>query len=83
MILSGLFQIRSKSILGLSAEDSARSYLSGMIISCEIAESAAGGFTTSQPVLVIGGKQLADIYLLGLKLAFDSRRYTEPVDPYQ
>ena len=66
-LLSGLFQVRAKSILGLSAEEGARSYLSGMLIGCEIGESAAGGFATTQPVLVIGGKQLADIYLLALK----------------
>lgn len=66
-LLSGLFQVRAKSILGLSEENSSRSYLSGMLIGCEIAESAAGGFTTSQPVLVIGGAHLADIYLLALK----------------
>ncbi len=66
-LLSGLFQVRAKSILGLSAEEDARSYLSGMLIGCEIAESAAVGFDTTQPVLVIGGKQLANIYLLALK----------------
>lgn len=66
-LLSGLFQVRAKSILGLSAEESARSYLSGMLIGCELAESAASGFDTTQPVLIIGGEQLADMYLLALQ----------------
>ncbi|MEE4167195.1 MAG: 2-dehydro-3-deoxygalactonokinase, partial [Desulfocapsaceae bacterium] len=66
-LLSGLFQIRAKGILGLSAEESARSYLSGMLIGCEIAESAAGGFATSKSIIVIGGEQLADLYVLALK----------------
>jgi 2-dehydro-3-deoxygalactonokinase len=67
-LLSGLFQVRAKGILGLSVEDSARSYLSGMLIGCEIAESAASGFTTtSTSIIVIGGEQLADLYLLALK----------------
>lgn len=66
-LLSGLFQVRAKSILGLSAEDSSRSYLSGMLIGCEIAERVAAGFAASRPVLVIGEAHLADMYLLALK----------------
>lgn len=66
-LLSGLFQVRAKSILGLSAEDSTRSFLSGMLIGCELAESAASGFATDTSVIVIGGEQLTELYLLALK----------------
>jgi 2-dehydro-3-deoxygalactonokinase len=78
-LLSGLFQVRAKSILGLSAEDSARSYLSGMLIGCEIAESAAVGSAVSSSILVIGGEQLAELYLLALKEC-DLRGEAAPAD---
>lgn len=65
-ILSGMFQVRVQTILGLTLEQGGRSFLSGILIGGEIAEAITGGFDDFELVLVVCEKNLASLYLEAL-----------------
>lgn len=67
-LLSSLFQVRVNSILGLQPEKRGRSYISGMLLGCEIAEATGSGFSPQDmaPLLVIGSDKLSRLYLEAL-----------------
>jgi 2-dehydro-3-deoxygalactonokinase len=68
-LLSGLFQLRVRSILDLPPDMDGRSVLSGILIGCEVAEGSKEFVLQQQhtPVLVIGSQELTRLYLLALE----------------
>jgi len=65
-LLSGLFQVRVKTILGLSQEASHESYLSGLLIGTEIFEATQKGYISEQPLTIIGTNRLSKLYARAL-----------------
>ena len=65
-LLSGLFQVRVETILGLESEADSSSQVSGMLIGCEIAEAVRSGFNNVQKKIIIGEARLSEIYRMAL-----------------
>lgn len=65
-LLSGLFQIRVKAILGQAALENTSSHVSGLLIGNEIAEAVRSGLNNSCAKLIIGAGQVAEMYLIAL-----------------
>ena len=65
-LLSGLFQVRVETILGLESAADSSSQVSGLLIGCEIAEAVRSGFNKVQKKLIIGEARLVEIYRMAL-----------------
>lgn len=65
-LLSGLFQVRVETILGLESATDSSSRVSGLLIGSEIAEAVRSGFNKVQKKLIIGEARLVEIYQMAL-----------------
>lgn len=72
-LLSELFQVRVKTIMGREPEADSSSHVSGMLIGCEIGEAVRSGFTAIEKKIIIGDAGLAGIYRMALlECGFDA-----------
>lgn len=67
-LLSGMFQVRVRTILGLAPSEGSRSFLSGILIGSEIFEGIHSGIGEHERVLVVGEENLAALYLEALAI---------------
>lgn len=82
-LLSALFQVRVKTILGQEPEADTSSQVSGLLIGCEIAEAVQGGFNTIPAKLIIGDSRLSGIYHTALsECGIDAEYAREDVSAY-
>jgi len=65
-LLSGLFQVRVKAILGLAQEAAHESYLSGLFVGTEIFDATQKGYISGQPLTIIGTNRLSELYARAL-----------------
>ncbi|MBL28448.1 MAG: 2-dehydro-3-deoxygalactonokinase [Rhodospirillaceae bacterium] len=71
-LLKRLFSARTLALFGSLPESGTRSYLSGLLIGCEIAEArqaAAGRLTDDASIVVLGGARLSAAYVDALARA--------------
>lgn len=74
-LLSGMFQVRVRTILGLAPAEGSRSYLSGILIGSEIFEGIQSGIGEHEGILVAGEKKLAALYLKALAICGADAEY--------
>ena len=65
-LLSELFQVRVKTIMGEIGDGFVASYVSGLLLGCEVADATNSGFDRPGTRQIIGGRQLARLYEIAL-----------------
>jgi 2-dehydro-3-deoxygalactonokinase len=65
-LLSELFQVRVKTIKGGIGDGFVASYVSGLLLGCEIADAIGSGFEPGTTKQIIGEKRLARLYQIAL-----------------
>lgn len=66
-LLSELFQVRVKTIQGDIGDGFVASYVSGLLLGCEIADAIGSGFALEGTKQIIGEKRLARLYQIALE----------------
>ena len=61
-LLSELFQVRVQAIMGNIPDESVASYLSGLLLGCEIGDALQSGFESDGQKLIVGVERLATLY---------------------